>query len=229
KSLESQNGSTVALKENNHVKVKGFYSTDEEDPLTNNWSENHQLKIVSGYLKGMATNWNKENKDDIESWKAKNENKEERNKSFYHLFVEHFTLPEWQYHRVNLDRGLLDGFIVEMFLSGLKKNHATFVAVAAPKDLNEAIAVAKRVEADNYYRQNLTEPHEPQPKLEKELGDFKERIEVVALNYTTLMDIIKTIEGQSQKNYYQDSRRKIEYHNCERVGHRAQNCMSRKY
>ncbi|CAG8852966.1 4884_t:CDS:2, partial [Gigaspora margarita] len=46
-----------------------------------------------------------------------------------------------------------------MFLNGLKDNNATFVAVAAPKNsknLSKAIAVARRVEASNYYGQQLS-------------------------------------------------------------------------
>ncbi|CAG8591998.1 17383_t:CDS:2, partial [Gigaspora margarita] len=99
---------------------------------------------------------------------------------------------------VNLDKGLAEGFIVGMFLSGLKKNNATFVAVAAPKNLNEAIAAARRVEAAS----------KSQQKLESELSDLKKRIDEMALNYAALTDKIKNIK--------------------EKVGHMAQDCMVEK-
>ncbi|CAG8840976.1 9880_t:CDS:2 [Gigaspora margarita] len=63
--------------------------------------------------------------------------------------------------RVNLDKGLAEGFIVEMFLTSLKKNNATFVAIAVPKDLNEAIAIARRVEADPNWNKRLREKKAP--------------------------------------------------------------------
>ncbi|CAG8500686.1 13407_t:CDS:2, partial [Gigaspora rosea] len=49
-------------------------------------------------------------------------------------------------NRINVDNGFSDGFIVGMFLNGLKGNNATLVSVAAPKNLNEAITAAKRKE-----------------------------------------------------------------------------------
>ncbi|CAG8818184.1 1203_t:CDS:2, partial [Gigaspora rosea] len=97
------------------------------------------------------------------------EDEEERKKSFYYLFVEQFAPPERQHRQVNLDKGLSDGFVVGMFLSSLKKNNTTFVAVAVPKDLNEAISVARRVEAGDYYRQHQLEARMSQQKLGNEL------------------------------------------------------------
>ncbi|CAG8798349.1 3613_t:CDS:2, partial [Gigaspora rosea] len=120
----------------------------------NNWAENRCLKIASGYLKGAAAEWYKENKNEIKNWKTESENEDEKKKSFYHLLAKQFAPPERQHHwqielnslkqqefekvdvyaskfkkllsRVNLDKGLAEGFIVGMFLSGLKKNNATF-------------------------------------------------------------------------------------------------------
>ncbi|CAG8476658.1 17424_t:CDS:2 [Gigaspora margarita] len=128
------NGSKSEIKESNHVKVKGFYSTKDEDPFewfddfecatkANNWPKNCQLKIASGYLKEMVANWYKENKK---------------------------------------------GYIVRMFLSGLKGTDATFVAVAASKNLSEAIVAARRVEAGDYYRK-----HSPEFEKEKRIKCYK--------------------------------------------------------
>ncbi|RIB27553.1 hypothetical protein C2G38_2160315 [Gigaspora rosea] len=71
--------------------------------------------------------------------------------------------------QINLDKGLLDRFIVGMILSSLKRNNTTFVTVAAPKDLNEAITAARRVEACNYYRQYSTNRQKALQQLESEL------------------------------------------------------------
>ncbi|CAG8555843.1 25639_t:CDS:2, partial [Gigaspora rosea] len=118
-------------------------------------------------------------KESIEYWKVKEENETDQGKSFYHLFVEQFDPKECQYrwqmelyklrqkdtekvdiygtkftkllNRINVDNGFSDKFIVGMFLNGLKGNNATLVSVAAPKNLNEAIAAAKRVEAGENY------------------------------------------------------------------------------
>ncbi|CAG8830346.1 41636_t:CDS:2 [Gigaspora margarita] len=68
----------------------------------------------------------------------------------------------------NGDKELAEGFIVEMFLSSLKKNNTTFVAIAVPKDLNEAIAIARRVKTGNYYGQHSLEAHKSQQKLLRE-------------------------------------------------------------
>ncbi|CAG8821918.1 4674_t:CDS:2, partial [Gigaspora margarita] len=111
---------------------------------------------------------------------------------------------------------LAEGFIVEMFLSGLKKNNAIFVAVAVPKDLNEAIAIARRVEAGDYYGQLTPEDHKSQQKLGGELSDLKKRIDEMALNYATLTDKIKNDKERSQNNYYQRYKKMFEKecHKC---------------
>lgn len=55
--------------------------------------------------------------------------------------------------RVNIENGFSNGFIVRMFLKGLKGNNASLVSIATPKDLEEAISTARRIEAGGYYRQ----------------------------------------------------------------------------
>lgn len=58
--------------------------------------------------------------------------------------------------RVNINNFLSDDYIVRMFLSRLKNNNAMFVAIAAPKDLKEAIAAARRVVSSDYYSQHIS-------------------------------------------------------------------------
>ncbi|CAG8671375.1 42005_t:CDS:2, partial [Gigaspora margarita] len=54
-------------------------------------------------------------------------------------------------NHVNTNNCLLDAYIVRMFLGGLKGINAALVAIATPKTLSKAIAIARRVEAGNYY------------------------------------------------------------------------------
>ncbi|RIB21839.1 hypothetical protein C2G38_2175571 [Gigaspora rosea] len=165
RSLESQNGSMAAPKENNHVKVKDFDGMDEEDPLKLNSLKQQEYEKVDIYA-------------------AK----------FKRLLSQ-----------VNLDKGLLDRFIVKMFLNGLKKNNATFVAIAASKDLNEAISAARRVEASNYYGQHQLKARKSQQKLGSELSDLRERIDDIALNYATLTDKFKNIKERTKSlNSYEE-------------------------
>ncbi|RIB30630.1 hypothetical protein C2G38_2152082 [Gigaspora rosea] len=85
-------GTKVLLKENNLVKVKYFYGTDDKDPFewlddfekvakANNWTEERRVKIASGYLKEIAAEWYKENKEVIKYWNVKGENEEEQKKT----------------------------------------------------------------------------------------------------------------------------------------------------
>ncbi|CAG8838473.1 1580_t:CDS:1, partial [Gigaspora margarita] len=68
----------------------------------------------------------------------------------------------------------------------LERQEATFVAVAIPKNLTEAIAAARKVEASGYYGQRLSEYEEVQQQVESKLKDLKKYIEDLALNYANL-------------------------------------------
>ncbi|CAG8799163.1 28995_t:CDS:2, partial [Gigaspora margarita] len=83
-----------------------------------------------------------------------------------------------------------------MFLSRLKKNNATFVAITTPKSLSEAIIAARRVEAGI------------------ELNELKKRIDNMAINYVALKDKFKGInKSYNRNNSYQ--RNKMECYNCD--------------
>ncbi|CAG8747670.1 8989_t:CDS:1, partial [Cetraspora pellucida] len=72
-------GKGSGSKETNYVKVRSFSGSDDEDPIewfddferaaeANNWTDERKLKIASGYLKGLAAEWYKDNRSVIEKW-----------------------------------------------------------------------------------------------------------------------------------------------------------------
>ncbi|CAG8844457.1 11767_t:CDS:2, partial [Gigaspora margarita] len=71
--------------------------------------------------------------------------------------------------RINVNNGFLHSYMIRTFLNGLKGNNTIFVAIAASKNLSEAIVVARRVKTSNYYG--------------------------LALNYTTLSAKLKDTES----------------------------------
>ncbi|CAG8717954.1 189_t:CDS:2, partial [Gigaspora rosea] len=145
--------------ENNLVKVKYLYGTDDMNPFewfddferaseANNWTKDRMVKIASRYLKEMAAIWYKAIKESIKYWKMELYELRQKDTEKVDIYATKFTKL---LNRINVDNGFSDGFIVGMFLNGLKVNNATLVSVAAPKNLNEAIAAAKRVEAEGNY------------------------------------------------------------------------------
>ncbi|CAG8725350.1 13252_t:CDS:2, partial [Gigaspora rosea] len=136
------------------------------------------------YLKESAAEWYEEIKSEVKYWKTKSEDEQERRQSFYHMLME---------HRVNINNFLSDDYIVRMFLSRLKNNNATFVAVAAPKNLKEAIAAARRVELGNYYSQHTSvNSLLPQPRVGTDFEEIKEKVNEISLNYAVLAKMINS-------------------------------------
>ncbi|CAG8793229.1 15751_t:CDS:2 [Gigaspora margarita] len=88
-------------------------------------------------------------------------------------------------NHVNSNNCLPDAYIVRMFLGGLKDMNAILVTIVAPKSLSEAVAAARRVEADNFYGQHNAEVAK-QVRVESKLSDLKKRIDKMALNYAAL-------------------------------------------
>ncbi|RIB16829.1 hypothetical protein C2G38_2188916 [Gigaspora rosea] len=116
--------------------------------------------------------------------------------------------------RVNVNDRFSNGYIVRMFLNGLKGNNATFVAVATPKNLTEAIAAARRVEASNYYGQHNSEIAK-QLKVKNELSDMKKKIDEMALNYAALTGKIKDAPAIPKNK----TRNSIICFRCKEMGH----------
>src|SRR5260364_265689 len=134
------------------------------------------------------------------------ENDEEEESSFYHKFIDFFATPErrhgWQIElqelkqlkhkkvdayatkfkkmlkRVDPDDEIPDPYIIRMFLSGLRGKAATFVTVAEPKDLDEAITKARKAEAWEYYSKQ-TSDKSLQKKVEEELENLSQKIEKI--------------------------------------------------
>ncbi|CAG8537781.1 25260_t:CDS:2 [Gigaspora margarita] len=88
--------------------------------------------------------------------------------------------------------------MVRMFLNRLKGNNTTFVAIATLKNLTEAIAAARRVEAGDYYGQRPSERGEIQQQVGTELNNIKKTIEGLALNYATLSVQLKDMKYASK-------------------------------
>ncbi|CAG8799298.1 855_t:CDS:2 [Gigaspora margarita] len=174
------NNNKSEVKESNHVKVKSFYGTEDENPFewfdiferaaeANNWPKNQQLKIASGYLKEMAADWYKENRN-----------------------------------------------------------------LVAPKNLSEAIAAARRVEAGDYYGKHSPEVPKITQEVGNELSDLKQRIEGLALNYATLaVKMSNSRNNQSREEQLKrwppdksslEKRKMIECYKCSEIGHIARDC-----
>ncbi|CAG8557269.1 9475_t:CDS:1, partial [Funneliformis caledonium] len=143
----------------------------------NNWSKARMLKIVSEYLHGLAAYWFEENVDTIIYWSSDGNTAA----SFVLLFLKKFSTEEkqnlWHYQlntlrqgpyekvdfyagkfkrllkKVNSSSALSDKYTVRLFLNGLRKNIVLLVTFSHPKNVEEAIDVAKQVESGQYYEQ----------------------------------------------------------------------------
>ncbi|CAG8695456.1 36608_t:CDS:2 [Gigaspora margarita] len=70
-------------------------------------------------------------------------------------------------------------------LSELQRKAVTFVTIAKLKDLDEAIAKARKAEASEYYSRQTNEKSH-QKKVKEELGNLSQKIEQITLNYDAL-------------------------------------------
>ncbi|CAG8764498.1 11725_t:CDS:2 [Gigaspora margarita] len=82
---------------------------------------------------------------------------------------------------------------------------------------------------ENEEVKDFEERHKVQQKLESELSNLKKRIDMIALNYTTLTDRIKTIKEYPQNNYQEYKKKfEVECHKYGKAGHIAQHCTSER-
>lgn len=251
-------------KETNHVKVRSFSGNDDDDPIewfddfewaaeANNWSDERKLKIASGYLKGMAAEWYKDNKANIDGWK----DEDDQDHSFYHLLVTYFATPEkqhkWQIQLNNLaqlenekvdayaikfkkllsqvdpEDSLPAQYIIRMFLSGLKGKTATFVAVTSPGNLNEAIVAARKVEAGEYYGTHTHEASMTPDKKDEIIEALVKQVQQLSVNYVTANN--QQEKDTRERERYRENpklRKEIICYRCGEKGHIARNCMSEK-
>ncbi|CAI2201121.1 13147_t:CDS:1, partial [Funneliformis geosporum] len=98
-------------KESNIIPVKPFFGNDDEDlgdwirsfeiaAEANNLTNDRKLKIVPGYLQGLAAYWFEENTDNITRWNATGY----ANSSFVPCFLKKFSTEEKQnmwHHQLN--------------------------------------------------------------------------------------------------------------------------------
>ncbi|CAG8629998.1 186_t:CDS:2 [Gigaspora rosea] len=152
-----------------HVKIDPFHESDNKDPIewleaferataADNWTERRMLKIAASYLRDLAANWYKGKRDDLTQWKN---DEEEESKRRHGWQIKLQELKQLKHEKVNAyatkfkkllkwvdpDDEIPDPYIIRMFLSGLRGKAATFVTVAEPKDLDEAITKARKAEA----------------------------------------------------------------------------------
>ncbi|RIB30064.1 hypothetical protein C2G38_2153636 [Gigaspora rosea] len=238
-------------KETNHVRIKCFFSTEDEDPIewfddferaaeANNWNGDRRLQIASGYLKEAAADWYKEERINISYWKTGSEDEVERRKfappeKQHHWQLELNSLTQQEHervdtyntkvkrllNRVNTNNGLPDAYIVRMFLDGLKGMNAALVAITAPKSLSDAVAAARRVEAGNYYSQHNLE----QLKVKNELSDMKRIIDEMALNYAVLAHKLEKSRNEGQSLF---QKKGPQCYKCGKIGHYIRDCMPKK-
>ncbi|CAG8758566.1 29470_t:CDS:2 [Gigaspora margarita] len=125
-----------------------------------------------------------------------------------------------------------------MFLNRLKGNNATIIAIAASKNLIEAIIAAKRVENRKIVQQQMG----------NELNDLKKSIEGLVVNYVTLFAQIKDTriehpcdnfyrrhpyDNDNNKDWSLNKRIQVQRngpqcYNCGEFGHYTKNCLSKE-
>ncbi|CAG8704512.1 19763_t:CDS:2, partial [Gigaspora rosea] len=117
-----------------------------------------RVKIASGYLKEMAAEWYRRIRKNIEFWKFAPEESQHRwQMELYELQqkdIEKVDIYTTKFQKllnqVNVNNGFSKDFIIRMFLKGLKGKNAELVNIAAPKNLDDGIAAAKRIETGIY-------------------------------------------------------------------------------
>ncbi|CAG8522044.1 26472_t:CDS:2 [Gigaspora margarita] len=103
----------------------------------------------------------------------------------------------------------------------------------------DAIAVAKRIEAGSYYRQQPVEKINLQQQIGNELIDLKKTIQGLTVNYVALLAKMKDTRvhrprdnsytrRQFQNSYTWERKKEREYNKCGEPGHLARNCISEK-
>ncbi|CAG8504509.1 31237_t:CDS:2 [Gigaspora margarita] len=135
-------------------KENNLFNDFEKAVKANNWTEEHRVKITSGYLREVVVEWYKRIKVDIEFWRVKEKKLYELQQKDTEKVDLYATKFQKLLNRVNTDNGFSNGFIVQMFLKGLKGNNAELINISAPKNLGDAIAAVKQIEAENYSRIN---------------------------------------------------------------------------
>ncbi|CAG8654887.1 15582_t:CDS:2 [Gigaspora rosea] len=121
----------------------------KETSEANNWAKDRRVKIASEYLKEMVAEWYRRIREicpgrkitPVANGVVRITTKDMEKVDIY------ATKFQKLLNRVNVDNGFFKGFIIRMFLKGLKGKNAELVNIAAPKNLDDAIAAAKRIEA----------------------------------------------------------------------------------
>ncbi|CAG8586104.1 16500_t:CDS:2, partial [Gigaspora rosea] len=142
-----------------HVKVDPFHGSDDEYPIEwldafkraaamNNWMERRMLKIASGYLRDLTADWYKGKRNDLTQWKNDEEELQVLKQLKHEKVDAYATKFKKLLKQVDPDDEIPDPYIIRMFLSGLRGKAATFVTVAEPKDLDEAITKARKAKAN---------------------------------------------------------------------------------
>jgi len=210
-------GYALSPKESNIISVKPFCGNDDEDPgdwirnfeiaaEANNWTNEHKLKIVPGYLQGLAAYWFEENTDTITRWKATGYD----DSSFVPCFLNKFSTEEKQnlwhhqlnelrqgpYEKVDFYAGkfkkllkkvdpslaLPNSYTVRLFLNGLRKNIVPLVAFTQPDTVDKAITIAKQVESGQYYETQASTPTSGNDAIDI----LTKQMEKLSLNYANI-------------------------------------------
>ncbi|CAG8634645.1 3519_t:CDS:10, partial [Cetraspora pellucida] len=207
-------------------------------------NDQRKIQIASGHLRGMAAKWYKDNRDEIIYWKRDGA----AENSFHALLVTFFTTPEkqhkWQLELNTLAQGrnekvdayatkfkkllsrvdpLPESYTCECSLGGLKGKTATFVAVTSPRDLNEAIVAARKVEAGDYYSTHTSETTQSTDKKDELIEALVKQVQQLSVNYVALNNKKeKDIpEPERRCDNYREPRREIVCYGCGEMGHIA--------
>ncbi|CAG8507491.1 6051_t:CDS:2 [Funneliformis caledonium] len=147
----------------------------------NNWSKAQMLKIISGYLHGLAAYWFEENVNTITYWNS------DSNTAIMDFYAGKFKRL---LKKVDSSSVLLDKYTVRLFLNGLKKNIIPLVTFSHPKNIEEAIDAAKQIESGQYYKQQspiLTQSSESNNAIDNLTKQMKHANEA-PVSYPTTQD-----------------------------------------
>ena len=259
-------GHTPTPKESNIIPVKPFFGNDDEDPTdwirnfeiaaeANNWTNERKLKIVPGYLQGLAAYWFEEEADTITRWNATGY----ADSSFVPCFKEKFSTEEKQnmwHHQLNelrqgpyekvdfyagkfkkllkkVDPGsaLPNSYAVRLFLNGLQKNIVPLVAFSQPDTINKAISTAKQVESGQYYETQASTPTTGNDAIDV----LTKQMEKLSLNYANITAALAAqLDDKKPKQRSENppakiwDKKDITCFRCQEKGHFAKECMSER-